>query len=368
MIFILGLKVMGTTLLQLAVGGARAAAGAVTRGAGSAAQLAVRASPYVQTGVVGAVAVGAAFAFQDARSLYSNRRDMASQFQDQQQFPNDLTGITPFYMSFLFQEYRKRSINDSPFLRSTGTLRLPIPDALKDTTSVTYGTTSFSGSPANQAVGAGLEAAAGINSQQSRLSAITSIAGASIEGAGGGALEAISGSAGKAVQAYYGVTLNPYQTILFEKPNFKTHSFTWKLVPKDANESNTIRNIVRTFQYHMLPGVSDDIGLFFSFPSMVTVSLFPSSEFLYRFKPCVIDNVTVNYSPGSTPSFYRGTGAPTAVTITINLKEIEYFTNKDFTEESFTDTIALGSQATLSVRNGNIVVSPQARAQNPSEP
>lgn len=333
---------MGTTLLQLAVGGARAAAGAVTRGAGSAAQLAVRASPYVQTAVVGAVAVGGAFALSDAASLYNSRRGMAGQFQAQRQFPNDLTSVTPFYMSFGFQAYEKRSINNSPFLRSEGTIRLPIPDSLKDTTSVTYTPTSFSGDAQKQAVGAGLEAAAGGQPGDSVGGFLRNIGTSAAQGAALGATEQLLGSAGQALKAYNGITLNPYQAILFEKPNFKSHSFTWKLVPKDGNESGIIRDIVRAFQFHMLPGVSDGVGLFFSFPSMVTVSLFPSSEFLYRFKPCVIDNVTVNYSPDVTPSFYRGTNAPTAVTITVSLKEIEYYTNKDFSAEAYNDTAALG--------------------------
>jgi hypothetical protein len=310
---------------------------ALVRGAGALASRARAASPYIQTAVIGAVAVGAAFAISDAISLYNSRRDMAGQFQNQQEFPNDLTGVTPFYMSFLFQTYQKRAIKDSPFLRSEGTIRLPIPDALKDTTSVNYGQQNL-----GQAVGAGLEAAAGASPTAGTVGTLFNVASYAAQGAALQAANQLSGDVGRAVSAYNGITLNPYQTILFEKPNFKTHSFTWKLTPKDANESNTIRNIIRTFQYHMLPGVSDDVGLFFSFPSMVTVSLFPSSEFLYRFKPCVIENMTVNYSPGSTPSFYRGTGAPTAVTITVNLKEIEYYTNKDFSAEAFNDTAALG--------------------------
>ena len=319
---------------------------AVTRGAGTVVRGVRVASPYVQTAVVGAVAVGAAFAISDAASLYNSRINMAGQFQEQHEFPNDLTGITPFYMSFLFQTYEKRAIKDSPFLRSRGTIRLPIPDALKDTTAVTYGQTNLS-----SAIGAGLEAAAGLGPANSTLGGIASIAGAVIEGTALTVGTALAGEAGKAAQAYYGITPNPYQTILFEKPNFKTHSFTWKLIPKDYDESITIRNIIRTFQYHMLPGVSEGVGLFFSFPSMVTVSLFPSSEFLYRFKPCVIDNVAVNYSPGSTPSFYRGTdAAPTAVTITVSLKEIEYFTNKDFTGNSFDNAAAEGNQ---SIRDTN---------------
>ena len=326
--------------------------GAVTRGGTRVVRGAVVASPYVQTAVVGAVAVGGAFALSDAVDLYNNRRGMAGQFQNQRQFPNDLTSVTPFYMSFGFQSYVKRSIENSPFLRSEGTIRLPIPDSLKDTTSVTYTPISLGGGAANQAAGAALESLSNRAPATGVISAITSgarVAADAAQGAGAGALDSLTnGALGNAARAYYGVTLNSYQTILFEKPNFKSHSFTWKLVPKDGNESGIIRDIVRAFQYHMLPGVSDGIGLFFSFPSMVTVSLFPSSEFLYRFKPCVIDNVTVNYSPDITPSFYRGTNAPTAVTITVSLKEIEYFTNKDFSAEAFNDTIAENAQFALS--------------------
>jgi hypothetical protein len=329
---------------------------ALIRGAGAAARLARAASSRLQTAVVGGIAVGGVLALNDAASLYNSRINKANQYQEQHEFPNDLTGITPFYMSFLFQTYEKRAIRNSPFLRSRGTIRLPIPDSLKDTTSVTYTPTSFSG-PAGLAVGAGLEELSGQAPSSGSIESIRNgadFATGVFKGAGAGALQAISGPVGQAAQAYYGVTLNSYQTILFEKPNFKSHSFTWKLVPTDYDESTTIRDIIRTFQYHMLPGVSEGIGLFFSFPSMVTVSLFPSSEFLYRFKPCVIDNVTVNYSPGATPSFYRGTnGAPTAVTITVSLKEIEYFTDKDYVGNSFNDAIAEGNQTTRNTNQRN---------------
>jgi hypothetical protein len=322
---------------------------ALIRGAGAAARFARSASPYIQTAAVGAVAIGGVLAYNDAASLYNSRVNMASQYQEQHEFPNDLTGITPFYMSFLFQTYEKRAIKDSAFLRSRGTIRLPIPDSLKDTTSVNYGDKSL-----GLIAGAGLEQVAGRETGATiGGSTILSAIGNAITGAAQGAAVAApiklanalaADSAIDAVKAYTGMTTNPYQTILFEKPNFKSHSFTWKLVPTDYNESIIIRDIIRTFQYHMLPGVSEGVGLFFSFPSMVTVSLFPSSEFLYRFKPCVIENVAVNYSPGATPSFYRGTNAPTAVTITVNLKEIEYFTNKDYIGNSFDDTVAETNQ------------------------
>lgn len=311
---------------------------------------------------IAAVAVGGTFAITDAASLYNTRTTQAGQFQQQEVFPNDLIqndANRNFYMSFKFQAYEKRSINNSPFLRSTGTVRIPIPDNIRDNMSVTYGSTSFGGDATGTAVGAGLESLAG--SRQTESSGFLSFVNRArdlgtdvAKGATVGLLQDTAGRVGQAAQAYFGIAVNPYQTILFEKPEFKSHNFSWKFMPRDESESNTIRNIIRTFQFHMLPGVSKDIGLFFSYPSMVVVSLFPSSEFMYRFKPCVIESVNVNYAAAGAPSFFKSTSAPTAITMSITLKEIEYWTSKDYTAEAFNDTEAIGSNALLTVRTGNM--------------
>ena len=324
MIFILGLKIMsvlGTV--------ARVGAGVGTVGA------AVQTGAAVAT--IAGVAGGAYLAYGDASNLYNSRQTMANQFQQQSEFPSDLTTTTKFYMSFLFQAYEKRAINNSPFLRSTGTIRLPIPEGLKDNTAVTYSDSSL-----GPLAGAVLESASTNRAQtgsaiSSLQSAVTTV-GDAFEGFAGQFARGFQDTGvGGAVRSYFGMTVNPYQTILFERPQFKSHSFSWKLIPKNETESGIIRDIINTFQYHSLPGVSDGIGLLFSFPSMVTVSLYPSSEFLYRFKPAVIESISVNYAPGSSPSFYRRTNAPTAVTITVQLKEIEYWTNRDYTANRFND-------------------------------
>jgi hypothetical protein len=60
----------------------------------------------------------------------------------------------------------------------------------------------------------------------------------------------------------------------------------------------------------------------------------PSDEFLYRFKPCVVESINVNFTPGSSPSFFRGTStrapAPTAVNIELRVQEIEIWTKADY--------------------------------------
>lgn len=340
--------------------------GAVGRGAVNA----IRANP-IRAGVgaagiagIAAVGVGGYAAFTDASSLYNSRERMAGQFQQEEMFPSDLIqndASRNFYMSFKFQAYEKRAINNSPFLRSNGTVRIPIPDNIRDNMSVTYGSTSFSG-PTGMAVGAGLESLAGsrgltASAEPTFDNYVSRAASAALDGASGAAVglaDKFAGDAGKAAQAYFGVAVNPYQTVLFEKPEFKSHNFSWKFMPRDASESGTIRNIIRTFQYHMLPGVSEGVGLFFSYPSMVVISLFPSSDFLYRFKPCVIKSVNVNYGAAGAPSFFKTTGAPTTITMSIEMQEIEYWTNNDYSAAAFNDANAIDNFITAENRRAAI--------------
>lgn len=298
----------------------------------------------------GAVLAGAAFALRDATDLYNRRSGMAAQFQQGLVFPRDLIqNNRDFYVSFSFQEYKKRSINDSPFLRSTGTVRLPLPSNLKDNLSVAYGSEAL-----GPAVGAALEGAVGtsppVSGETAFQTGLNRFGSALVGGAAGAVAQAAQdagGAAASAASAYSGMAINPYQTVLFKQPNFKKHSFSWKLMPRDEQESGRIRDIVRTFQFHTSPGVSEGPGLFFSFPSMVIVSLFPSSEFLYRFKPCVIESIDVNYAAGGGPSFFKRSQAPTAVTFSIQLQEIEYWTNKDYEGNTFDDIAAIARNARL---------------------
>jgi hypothetical protein len=299
----------------------------------------------IRAGLGLAAGAAAATAIPDAINLYRNATTAAGQFQNDIIFPNDLIQTDrDFYISLKFMRYEKRSINTSPFLRNEGGIRLPLPESLRDNSAVSYGQPSL-----GPAVGAALDA---LTSERPEVnesgfeSVVGRLGGAVLSGTQGAGAEALQNAApnvAAAASAYFGLAINPYQTVLFEKPQFKKHSFSWRLLPKTEKESDDVRNIIRTLQYHMHPGVSSNVGLFFSFPSRVIVSLYPASDFLYRFKPCVVESVNVNYAAGSSPSFFKRTNAPTAISISISLLEIEYWTNNDFTTQSFSDNFALGN-------------------------
>lgn len=270
------------------------------------------------------IAVAAA-ALADAASLYNERGNFVVSGENQNiQFPTDLSDA---YINMRFSKYERRSIRNQPFLSSRVGIKLPLPSRLVDAQSLDYSPESL-----GPAYGAAAETVA--NAGNATLNTLPEqiLQGITTGAAGAGAAAAQSvlpPRALGAISSVSGLAINPFQTMLFKSPNFKSHSFSWKLVPKNEDESNIIETIIRLFKYHSLPSVSQAGGVFFGFPDILELQLFPKDQYLYKFKPCVVDNVSVNYAPQG-PSLYRGSRAPTAVELSISLKEIEIWTKADY--------------------------------------
>jgi hypothetical protein len=79
----------------------------------------------------------------------------------------------------------------------------------------------------------------------------------------------------------------------------------------------------------MLPGISKTASIFFTYPGIVRIFLNPTSKYLYKFKPCVVESFSVNYAPNG-PAFYRKTTAPAALSVSITFQEVELWTKNDF--------------------------------------
>lgn len=134
---------------------------------------------------------------------------------------------------------------------------------------------------------------------------------------------------GGSLDVAFGTIPNPHLAVLFGGVSFKTHQFSWRLVPNNKEESELIRDIIKVFKVNASP-VRD--GLFLHFPSVVFITICVEgvsssldgykAPYLYAIKPCVIDGISVNYAPSGHPSFHAG-GAPTAVDLAIKFREIE---------------------------------------------
>ena len=289
----------------------------------------------------GALALGAAGIVTSA----FNRRPEAStktKYLGNLMFPSDLVDPSAdrnFYMGIQFMEYQRRSIFNQPFLSALGGIRLPIPNNLEDRMDVNFDSSAKDEPTQGAAIEAGIRGRNGAGSSGGIMSSI----GQSIAGGLGGAAVGLASSAGTAAGLNVatalqlgGLAQNPFLTVLFNAPTFKRHQFSWKLTPNSEQESNTIREIIQTFKSNMLPAMAPNAGgTLLTYPNMAIISLYPDETFLYKFKPCVIESLSVNFAAGGTPSFFKNTNAPTQVKIDVNLLEIEYWLKEDIENSSF---------------------------------
>lgn len=305
--------------------------------AGSITSRTIAGAPLIARGTQAAIGIGlAAAGAVGIAYLKPPQAVTQSKYMGDLMFPGDLLDNRNSYISIQFQTYQRRSIFSQPFQRLDGGIRLPLPFPLSDMQQVNYDSAHSSEAAQGAAIEAGL-------SSQNNGGGFASIAAAAASGAAAGTVSKATAGLGGALgidvpQALQlgGLAQNPFLTVLFQSPAFKRHSFSWKLAPNNAQESNSVRDIINAFKSNMLPAMSPNAGgTLLTYPNMAIINLYPDETFLYKFKPCVVESLNVNYAVGGQPSFFKGTNAPTLVQIDVNFLEIEYWMKEDIEDNSF---------------------------------
>lgn len=291
-------------------------------------------------------------ATKEIYEFYKRRQIAVSPVEDVV-FPTDLLTEKDstrdlFFIKFSFKKYEKRSQSKAGVIKNNGPgIKLPIPKALRDNLSVHYDSPSL-----GSTVGVMTDIIAenplllerGIREPTllPQIPQLPEIRGGSLQALG--AAPAIDqwfadSSVGRALQSLAGIAPNPYQTWLFKYPNFRNHTFNWTLSAESPEESEKIKEIIYYFQINMLPTKeNNNNSLLFGYPSLVLPQLFAGNReniYLYEFKPCVLKSVSVDYASAGKPAFFtsnnqRGvSGAPAAVSLSIDLQEIEFWTADD---------------------------------------
>jgi hypothetical protein len=245
-------------------------------------------------------------------------------------YPADLG---KYYVAFQFREYKRPSPSEPVKPFPGASIALPLPKNLLDTHDIGYstGATGFAGSILNA-----------ISDDGTTYN--TAVAGAAAYG-----LEAGAGFLGddfKAVlQQTLGARTNPNMAVTFDAPKLRTHKFSWTFAPNNVDESNRIRDIIRTFKANALPNfLADGVTAVLTYPKMCQIVLYPwastdwskesgyKDSYMYVFKTCMIESVSVDYAPDALVFFNTGDKqkAPGFIKLDISLTEIEYFTAQDF--------------------------------------
>jgi hypothetical protein len=219
--------------------------------------------------------------------------------------------------------------------RVIGTVFLPVPNGISDTTSATWGENTLNAVDAALA-GVAFEAISnGIGSGVGAASrAITAAAGdpgtKKAIGAGFAAAAASTNQAALLSRAE-GQVINPNVELLFTGPSLRPFSFTFKLAARSPDEGKEIIKILRFFKQGMSP-IRTESNLFLKAPNTFKIEYLhmgKDNPNIGKIKECALQSVTTNYTPEGQYMTYDE-GVMVSYQLTMQFSELEPVFNDDY--------------------------------------
>ena len=239
------------------------------------------------------------------------------------QFPS--TDMTHF-CTLLFTEYKRDRITFRPGKNTvtenipSGAIVLPIPANLQEVFAANYqgvemGTLGGLASSYNEVQSGKSLADSGLN-----LSTLGKKIGATVLG---------NDYKVRAAEKYLGEVFNPHLTSVFQNVNIRNHQFSWRLSPVSKEESETLKNIIDTVRYKMLPGRREGNPLILGYPAEVQIGFHGGSYDIYPIFKSVVTSLTVNHAAAGTPVFFGETGMPAEIDLQMSFQETEVVLRED---------------------------------------
>ena len=222
--------------------------------------------------------------------------------------------------------------------RSIGSVTLPVPTAVSDSNSASWGEDKMNagqimasdiamkaigGKGAIDATEKGIDAAKGVGGDEVKDALKQYFVGQAT-----GVKGILARTEGKII--------NPNMELIFNSPQLRDFSFTWKMSPRSEAESIVIKKIIRMFKQSMAPKKTE-AELFLRAPNTYKLQFIHAAtrkehDFLPLIKECAMTGFNVNYTPDGNYATYRNS-AMVAVELSFTFKELEPIFNNDYTND-----------------------------------
>lgn len=137
-----------------------------------------------------------------------------------------------------------------------------------------------------------------------------------------------------------GIVPNSNLELLFNSPELRSFSFTYRLSPRSAEEAVTVRRIIRFFKQGMaakkMKGKSGEASFFLGSPNVFKLeykSGTKSIDGVNKFKTCALTSFSVNYTPDGQWAAYEA-GQPVSSVIQMSFAELEPIYDTDYQEKN----------------------------------
>ena len=131
-----------------------------------------------------------------------------------------------------------------------------------------------------------------------------------------------------------GAIINPNMELLFKGPVLRPFEFSWKLSPRDFEEAEMIKKIIRMFKQSQAVKRSKTL-LFLKSPNTYAIRFLTAKGkehgYLPRVKECALTGFSVNYTPDGNYQTYENSSM-VAYEMTMNFTELEPIFHDEYTD------------------------------------
>jgi len=139
-----------------------------------------------------------------------------------------------------------------------------------------------------------------------------------------------------------GQILNPNTELLFNGVKLRSFNFSFNLAPRNGDEAEMVKNIIRTLKINMSPSTTIEkgstTGLFLQSPNVFRLKYKTGSnnhQFLNSFIVAALTNVQVNYTGSGTYMTYDdGSKTPVHMVMQLSFQELNPVYAEDYDTES----------------------------------
>lgn len=150
-----------------------------------------------------------------------------------------------------------------------------------------------------------------------------------------------AGEPSKLIGKAFGVAMNPHEEQFFEKPDFRSFSYSFEFWPRNKEEADAVEKIIFLFKYHMHPSKEGGAGgRLFKVPSEFEIDycyLSGNNSRMNRIARVVLEDMSVTYGPEEQFSTFESDerGAmPVTHKLELSFRETTYIT-KDLIYEGY---------------------------------
>jgi len=138
---------------------------------------------------------------------------------------------------------------------------------------------------------------------------------------------------------------NPNTENLYQGPDVRNFTLSFKMSPRSEVENNKCIQILRTFKYAVLPKYDEagsPIKSYVGIPNIVDVSFMTGGQknkYVSQFKPAALTKVDINYTPDGVWAAHRY-GAPVSYSLRLDFTELKMLFAEELTGGSMAGSTA----------------------------